>query len=142
MNVFYFIVLLIATSEAKILDESLQNGLLAESTTLPDIKEKTEVTELLQEPPCFHSDVNAMCFNKTGSETKSSCDCEQHPQIETALVCCNGTDFNKMFSCVGNTSSYLNIHIINAHFKDISLGQMNSFVKQVHSLVIPPSIII
>lgn len=135
MNVFYILVLLTATSQAKILDESLQNqnGLVAQSTTVPDLKEKPEQVE--PEPPCFHSDID-LCFNKTSSETKPSCDCEQHPLVESALVCCNVTDINRAISCVGNTSAYLKIHIINANLKDLNIGQMNSYVKQVHSLVI------
>lgn len=137
MNVFCFIALLVATSQAKILDEGVINGLAQqESTTVADIKDKTEVIELPPEPPCFHSDVDALCFNKTVPETKASCECEQHPDLETALVCCNVTDLQKAITCVGNTSSYLNIHIINAHLKDVNIGQMNSYVKQVHSLVI------
>lgn len=136
MNVFCLFVFLFASSYAKIFDESGLNGIQPESTTLADVKDKTEVIELLPEPPCFHSDVEAMCFNKSVPETKPNCECELHPNIETALVCCNVTDLHKSITCVGNTSSYLNIHVINAHLKDLNIGQMNSHVKQVHSLVI------
>lgn len=137
-----FFLLLLTSTQGKILDENqqLQNGLIqTESTTLPELKDKVELLEVTTnaskpENPCFHADIEAMCFNKTGS--KSNCECEQHPEHLFAIVCCNVTDINKAISCVGtNTSSYLDIHIINAEQKEINVGQMN-LVKQVNSLII------
>lgn len=137
-----FLLVLLSSSQAKILDENqqLQNGLMqTESTTLPESKDKIESLEVTSnvtkpENPCFHADINAMCFNKTGS--KPNCECEQHPEHLFAIVCCNVTDINKAISCVGtNTSSYLDIHIINAEQKEINVGQLN-LVKQVNSLII------
>lgn len=140
MTVIHLIsMLLLATSQAKIVDDNGLNGLLpTESTTLPDLKDKSETADVPEKPenPCFHADVDAMCFNKTGSATKPSCECEQHPEHLFAIVCCNVTDINKAISCVGvNTSSYLHIHIINAEQKEINVGQMN-LLKQVDSLII------
>lgn len=142
MTVFhlFLIVLLISTSQAKIVDENgSQNGLLqTESTTLTESKDKIESIDVpanLTKPdnPCFHADINAMCFNKTGS---TSCECEQHPEHQFAIVCCNVTDIAKAISCVGtNTSSYLDIHIINAEQKEVNVSQMN-LLKQVDSLII------
>lgn len=138
----FSIALLIFTTSAKILDENqVQNGLQpTESTTVVESKDKIESADVpanattKQESPCFHADIEAMCFNKTGSA--SSCDCEQHPEYQFALVCCNVTDINKAISCAGsNTSSYQNIHIINAMQTEINVSHMNS-MKQVDSLII------
>lgn len=144
MKVLYLLLVCwAAAAQAKILDENqFQNGLLpTESTTLPDAKDKVDVLEVPSnvtkpENPCFHADIDTMCLNKTGSSAKSNCECEQHPEHQFALVCCNVTDINKAISCVGtNTSSYLHIHIINADQQEINVGQMNS-LKGVDSLVV------
>lgn len=137
-----FLAVLISTTQGKILDESQLNGLLqTESTTLTEAKDKIEIIDApanVTKPdnPCFHADINTMCFNKTGSTTKPSCECEQHPEHQFAIVCCNVTDIAKAISCVGtNTSSYLDIHIINAEQREVNVGQMN-LLKQVDSLII------
>lgn len=139
----FILILISTTTQAKILDDNqqLQNGLMqTESTTIAESKDKVESLEATShvakpENPCFHADINAMCFNKTGS--KPDCECEQHPERLLAIVCCNVTgDINKAISCVGsNTSSYLDIHIINAEQKEINVAHMN-LVKQVNSLII------
>lgn len=141
----FFVVLLIFSTSAKILDDhqnGLQNGLLpTESSTVSESKDKDKI-ELADAPAnvtkldntCFHADIEAMCFNKTGSA--STCDCEQHPEFQFALVCCNVTDINKAIACAGsNTSSYQNIHIINARLTEINVSQIN-ILKQVDSLII------
>lgn len=146
MKVLYvfLLILLTSSSRAKILDENLQlqNGLMqTESSTLAESKDKVDLlvdsaTNASKPDPCFHADINAMCFNKTSSGTKPSCECEQHPEHPFAIVCCNVTDINKAISCVGtNMSSYLHIHIINAEQAEVNLTQMN-LVKQVDSLII------
>lgn len=146
MKVFHLLLLvLFTTTQAKILDESHQNGLQqTESTTLIEAKDKIESLDVpanvtKPENPCFHADIDAMCFktgSNTSSNTKPSCECEQHPEHPFAIVCCNVTDIAKSISCVGsNTSSYLDIHIINAEQKEINVGQMN-LLKQVNSLII------
>lgn len=142
MKVLHLLLVLFLTAQAKILDDNPHNGLLpTESTTLQEPKDKVELldtstNETKPENPCFHADIDAMCFNKTGSTTKPSCECEIHPDHQFAIVCCNVTDINKAISCVGtNTSSFMNIHIINAHQKEVNVGQMN-LLKQVDSLII------
>lgn len=135
MKALVHLLLVFAFARAKILDESqLQNGIEASENTTPENKDKIELSPIVPDPgPCFHADVDALCFNKTGSETKPSCECE--PLNQDSIVCCNVTDISRAISCVENTSSYLNIHIINAQQKEISLSQLNT-LKQVDSLVI------
>lgn len=131
----FLLFLVFSFANSKILDESqMQNGIESESTTLPENKDKIELVDTSPNvpDPCFHADVDALCFNKTGSETKSTCECFTN---QDSIVCCNVTDINKAISCVENTSSYLNIHIINAQQKEINVGQLN-ILKQVDSLII------
>lgn len=128
--------LLITSKSAKIVDDQALNA-LTESTTVNDSKVKVEAVDApanTTKPTCFYADIDALCFNKTGST--SGCDCEQHPEDPLALVCCNVTDINKSISCSGsNTSLYQNIHIINARQSTINLSNLNN-LKQVDSLSI------
>lgn len=135
LNLFLLLLMILSTTQAKIIDESqVQNGLVpTESVTTQE--SKVTVEEEVEEPLCFHADINAMCFNKTGSETKPSCECEQYPENDLALVCCNVTDIYKAISCVGNTSSYNHIHIINLVQKELNVGKLNN-LKHVDSLII------
>lgn len=132
----FFIALLIISTSAKILEDQVNVNEITESTTAVESKDKVEPVEApanVTKQVCFHADVDAMCFNKTGSE--SSCDCEQHPENQFALVCCNVTDISKAIACAGsNISLYQNVHIINAR-TEINLSQMN-ILKQVESLAI------
>jgi Leucine-rich repeat (LRR) protein len=130
-------------TSAKILDDENQSqnqNLIQPTTSAIEPKEKIESADapanVTKDDPCFHADIDAMCFqvNKTGSA--SSCDCEQHPEYQFAMVCCNVTDINKAISCSGsNITAYQNIHIIGWTQAEINVSQMN-ILKQVNSLVI------
>lgn len=142
LHVSAFLALLVAATSGKILDESqVQNGLLpTESATLPETKDKAEppdapLNATKPEGPCFHADIDLLCFNKTGSGAKSSCECEPHPVNQLAIVCCNVTDVIKALSCVPNTSSFKHVHIINAELTELNLSQLN-LLKQVDSLIV------
>lgn len=136
-----FVVIAMSTVGAKILDEQMQNlnGLVpTESITITELKDKVELAELPLKSanPCFYADIDAVCLNKTGSEVKPSCECEQHPDNERAIVCCNVTDITKAISCaVQNTSTYSSIHIINAVQAEVNVSHMN-LLKHFDSLMI------
>lgn len=141
-HLFIFFAVLVATTSAKILDESQpQNGLVpTESATLPESKDKVESADVSSdtakpESPCFHADIDTFCLNKTGSGAKSSCECEPHAENQFAIVCCNVTDMTKALTCLPNMSPYKHIHIINAELPEINLSQLN-LLKQVDSLII------